>query len=77
MKKSITSCETCAFYAYDDDYDCYFCEMSLDEDEMMRFMQGSFYNCPYWRNGDEYAVVRKQNQEVCYEKFVTFLDNAS
>ena len=35
MKKNNTSCETCAFYAYDDDYDCYFCEMSLDEDEMM------------------------------------------
>ena len=33
----------------------------LDEDEMMRFLSESFYNCPYWRNGDEYAVVRKQN----------------
>ena len=61
MKKNDTSCETCAFYAYDDDYDCYFCEMSLDEDEMTRLMQGHYSACPYWRNGDEYAVVRKQN----------------
>lgn len=61
MKKAMTSCETCAFYAYDDEYDCYLCEMSLDEDEMLRFMQGNVSSCPYWRNGDEYAVVRKQN----------------
>ncbi len=61
MKKNKTSCETCAYFAYDDEYECYFCEMNLDEDEMMRFMQGSFDNCPYWRCGDEYAVVRKQN----------------
>ncbi len=61
MNKNNTPCETCAYFAYDDEYDCWFCEMSLDEDEMHRFMQGSFMNCPYWRNGDEYAVVRKQN----------------
>ena len=62
MKKSKTSCETCAYYAYDEEYECYFCEVNLDEDEMMRFMSGGSYNCPYWRNGDEYAVVRHQNQ---------------
>jgi len=61
MKKSKTSCETCAYYAYDEDWESYFCEINLDEDEMMRFMQGSFSNCPYWRNGDEYALVRHQN----------------
>lgn len=61
MKQKKTNCEDCAYYAYDDDYECYFCEMSLDEDEMLRFMQGSFYSCPYFRCGDEYSVVRKQN----------------
>ena len=61
MKKSKTSCETCAYYAYDEEYECYFCEVNLDEDEMMRFMSGGSCNCPYWRNGDEYALVRHQN----------------
>ncbi len=61
MKRKKTSCEECAYYMYDEEYESYFCDMSLDEDEMMRFMQGAFDNCPYFRLGDEYAVVRKQN----------------
>ena len=55
-----TSCENCAFYAWDEDYECYICEMDLDEDEMVRFLQDTYYDCPYYRNGGEYAVVRKQ-----------------
>ena len=55
-----TSCENCAFYAWDEDYECYICEMDLDEDEMVRFLHDTYYDCPYYRNGDEYAVVRKQ-----------------
>lgn len=61
MAKGKTRCDTCAYYAYDDEYESYFCEMSLDEDEMLRFLECSFDNCPYYRNGDEYEVVRKQN----------------
>lgn len=61
MKKSKTRCEECAYFTYDDYYDCYVCEMSLDEDEMLKFMQSSFDNCPYFRSGDDYAIVRKQN----------------
>ena len=61
MQKNKTACETCAYYSYDGEYDCYFCEMSLDEDEMLKFLQSSFDNCPYYRYGDEYSVVRKQN----------------
>lgn len=61
MKKQQTSCDSCAYFSYDDEYECYVCEISLDEDEMLRFMQGTFNNCPYYRFGDEYAVVRKQN----------------
>lgn len=61
MKRKKTNCEECAYYMYDEEYESYFCDMSLDEDEMMRFMQGSFDSCPYYRLGDEYAVVRKQN----------------
>lgn len=61
MKKQQTSCDSCAYFSYDDEYECYVCEINLDEDEMQRFMQGTFNNCPYYRFGDEYAVVRKQN----------------
>ena len=60
MKRKKTCCEECAYFIYDEEYESYFCDMSLDEDEMLRFMQGSFDNCPYFRLGDEYAVVRKQ-----------------
>lgn len=61
MKSQKTCCEDCAYFAYDEEYDYYVCEMDLDEDEMLRFMQSSFSNCPYYRCGDEYSVVRKQN----------------
>ena len=54
------NCENCAYYAYDDEYECYVCEVTLDEDEMCRFLSGSTRECPYYRNGDEYAVARKQ-----------------
>lgn len=55
-----TKCEYCANYVYDEDYEYYVCDINLDEDEMVRFMTDSYYDCPYYRNGDEYLVVRKQ-----------------
>jgi hypothetical protein len=45
---------------YDDEYEEYMCEINLDEDEVARFYSDSHYNCPYYRNGDEYKVVRHQ-----------------
>lgn len=57
---AVGNCECCAFYTWDEDYECYICEMDLDEDEMIRFLSASFDNCPYFRNGDEYRVVRRQ-----------------
>ncbi len=58
MAKS--NCECCAYYVYDEDYECYSCEMDLDEDEMVRFLSASYENCPYFRLDDEYGVVRHQ-----------------
>lgn len=55
-----TNCDLCAYYVYDEDYDCYTCDMNLDEDELERFLQGTNDNCPYFRDGDEYKVVQKQ-----------------
>ena len=61
MKKNKTACDTCAYYAYDEEYESYLCEMDLDEDEMLKFLQSAFDNCPHYRFGDDYAIVRKQN----------------
>ena len=53
-------CDTCANYAYDEDYEYYVCDIDLDEDEMQRFLSNSNENCPYYQNGDEYQVVKQQ-----------------
>ena len=50
-QKQRTSCETCAFYVYDEEYGAYLCDMIMSE---------RYFQCPYYRNGDDYAVVRKQ-----------------
>jgi len=56
-----TRCDDCEFFYYDDEYEQYVCNMSLDEDEMERFMAGNTSRCPYYRQYDEYGIVRKQN----------------
>lgn len=55
-----TNCESCANYVYDEESDCYCCEVDLDEDEMYRFLSDTFYQCPYYQLDDEYRIVRKQ-----------------
>ena len=53
-------CSTCAFFSYDEEYEEYFCDCRMDEDDFYRISQGNYKTCPYYRNGDEYLVVRKQ-----------------
>ena len=60
MEIRMTNCEACAYFTYDEDYECYVCEMDLDEDEMVRFLSSSFDACPYYQPGDEYRIVRRQ-----------------
>lgn len=55
-----TNCECCANYCLDEDYGYFVCEADLDEDEMSRFLSGSFRECPYYQSDDEYRIVRKQ-----------------
>lgn len=55
-----TNCDCCVYYVFDEEYDCYECEIDLDEDEMIKFMQSSFDDCPYFQLNDEYKTVRKQ-----------------
>ncbi len=54
------SCDYCANYVYDEDDDAYYCDANLDEDEFMRLMESDYKQCPYYRNGDEYSIVRHQ-----------------
>lgn len=55
-----TNCEYCLNYVYDDEYNCYVCDVNLDEDEMVRFLSNSYRNCPHFQFNDEYKIVRKQ-----------------
>lgn len=59
-KEKSGSCEQCNNYIYEDDYECYVCQVDLDEDEMARFLADEFRDCPYYQPGDEYLIVRKQ-----------------
>ncbi len=54
-------CAQCAFYIYDEEYDEYVCDVQMDEDDYYRISEGHYKVCPYYRNGDEYLIVRKQN----------------
>lgn len=55
-----TNCECCTYYVYDEDYECYSCEVNSDEDDMSRFLSDSMEACHYFQLDDEYKVVRKQ-----------------
>ena len=57
-KKSVGNCEQCNNYVYDEDYECYSCEMDLDEDEMARFLADEYRDGPYYQPGDEELIVR-------------------
>ena len=61
-KESRTSCETCTYYIYDEEYECYLCDKNMDEDDYIRLMTNQHYQCPYYRIVDDYLVVRKQLQ---------------
>ena len=59
-KETAHSCTSCTYYVYDDDYEEYVCDIKMDEDEYIRLISDSHYQCPYYRNGDDYRIVRKQ-----------------
>lgn len=61
MAAKKANCETCMYYIYDEFDDTYMCDISLDEDEMEKFLTDTFRDCPYYCLYDEYMIVRKQN----------------
>ena len=59
--KGMNQCEDCAYYAYDEEYEEYYCEADMDEDDLAAILGGQkTRSCPYYRDGDEYKVVRHQ-----------------
>ncbi len=57
----MNQCEMCAYFEYDEDYEEYFCSVDMDEDDYGRTYYGEKKDsCPYFRDGDEYKVVRHQ-----------------
>lgn len=57
---SAASCDYCANYVYDEETETYYCDVNLDEDEYYRFLTSNVKECPYYRSGDEYKIVRHQ-----------------
>lgn len=54
-------CDDCIHCAYDEEYDCWYCEQELDEDEMSRFLSRQLTSCPFYRGGDsDYYLSGKQ-----------------
>ena len=52
--------ESCTNYMDDEDYERYVSDKNMDEDEYISMMTDRYFKCTCYRNGDEYAVVRKQ-----------------
>ena len=55
-----TECDTSSYYHYDEEYDEYYCMMDLDEDEVYRIATSKSQHCPYYRQGDDYTLARRQ-----------------
>lgn len=60
-KKNAGACEDCMYFEYDEEYEEYYCVQSfLDEDDYAKIVGDSHYQCPFFRGGNEYTIVRKQ-----------------
>lgn len=55
-----TRCEDCWYYDYDEEYDEYYCMQDFDEDEFYHIFSRPDGQCPYFRQGDEYTLARRQ-----------------
>lgn len=56
----MTNCDTCVYNVYDEEDECCYCEVDMDEDDMVRLMSSRYKECPYYRLDDEYSIVKHQ-----------------
>ena len=56
-------CENCMHLEYDESIRDYVCAVGpiMDEDDLARMSYYPSKQCPYYKVGDEYTLVRKQN----------------
>lgn len=57
-------CDECRYNVFDEESEEYYCDLTLDEDEYVRFLeeQSGGKTCKYFiKDLGEYGVVRKQN----------------
>lgn len=56
-------CENCMNLEYDEESRQYVCSIDymIDEDDLARMSYHRNKRCPYYKVGDEYTIVRKQN----------------
>ena len=47
------NCEFCAHYLYDEEEEVWYCDVSLDEDEMEQYLRGSNADCGFFKLYDE------------------------
>lgn len=58
---SVSLCEYCVYYSYDEESDSYYCDEQLDEDEMASFLRGKLTACPFYHPGQsDYYLAGKQ-----------------
>ena len=55
------NCEECVYYGYDEEYGEYVCAAPMDMDEADATLRRGTKQCPFYRPGDEYTIVRRQN----------------
>ena len=53
-------CDYCAYYTWDENDETYYCDVEMDEDDIWRLESTQYKNCPYYRDSDEYKVVKHQ-----------------
>ena len=56
-------CESCMHLEYDEGSQQYVCciDFIMDEDDLAKMNYHQSNRCPYYKIGDEYTLVRKQN----------------
>lgn len=56
-------CENCMYLEYDEEMKEYVCSVApiMDEDDYARMTYHPSKRCAYFKIGDEYSLVRKQN----------------
>lgn len=60
-------CDQCTYFVEDDEYGDY-CSLSLDEDEMEKFLTGNTEQCHYFRLYDEYENRAETKLNLLYPK---------